>query len=76
MSMPKMMGTFVGTNAHILMTQGTGFYVSGWMDEATTVCIFLTFSISISERYTYFPASFASFSTAKYFFNSPYILYI
>jgi hypothetical protein len=40
--MPKMIGRLVGTKAHILITQGTGWLVSGWMEAFTMVYSFLS----------------------------------
>jgi hypothetical protein len=65
-SIPKMIGTLVGTNAHILITHGTGFPVSGWIVEFTIVEYFLNFLISASVNRTFFPRLEASFSSFLY----------
>lgn len=69
-SMPKMMGKLVGTKEHILIAQGIGFWVSGWIEEATTACLALVSSISFSLKYNFLPCAFASFSCVSNSYRS------
>jgi len=64
--MPNIIGKLVGTNAHILITHGTGLLVSGCIEAFTIVYIFLNFCISSSLRKTFLPYYSAIFSAYLY----------